>query len=493
MVTQVAAIKEQLAKIVGKENVFDSPDAIEKYGKDNSLVSPGLFRCVVRPRTVAETQQIVQLANEIRFAVVPQSSGIHFNGGSVPKEGGVVLDLSRMDRITEIDEENKLAHLKVGVTWEQLQTALEPKGYRSIIPLLPPASRSVVTDWLEREQPVVQSLEYSEPLLSMQIIWGNGELFVSGSASNHAFRNPGTTTDGVAPLGPGPMSYDTFLTGAQGTMGIVTWAIVQFEPLPVMSKAIFIPTNSLEEAIEPVYKILRRRISYECLTLNNINLATILTEKWPEQFEKLRKNLPPWTTILILGGLERRPEEKIAFEEEALREIMASNFSNLEVLTTLPGMSAVEKKLPEMLRKPWPADRTYWKHAYKGGCQDLMFITTLNRVAGFMPLIKEVAAKYQYPSNDIGCYLQPLQNGRSCQMEFSFYYDPNNEAEKENIRNLYREAAAAALDCGAYFNRPYPMIADMVYKQDGDYATLLKRFKKYFDPNNILNPGNLCF
>ena len=81
------AIKDQLAEIVGKDNVLDSPEVIERYGRDYSLERPGLFTCVVRPRTVSETQKIVQLTNEVKFAVVPQSSGVHFNGGAVPEDG----------------------------------------------------------------------------------------------------------------------------------------------------------------------------------------------------------------------------------------------------------------------------------------------------------------------------------------------------------------------------------------------------------------------
>jgi len=216
-------IKDKLAEIVGKENVLDSPEVRERYGKDHSLERPGLFTCMVRPRSVAETQKVIQLANEAKFAIVPQSSGIHFNGGAIPKEGGVVLDLSGMNRITDIVAGAKVAHLQVGVTWEQFQTALEAKGYKAIIPLLPHASRSVIMDYLERQQLVVQSHEFAEPLLSMQVIWGNGELFVTGSASIGSFRK-GSLADGVCPTGPGPMSYDTFLYGSQGTMGVVTWS-----------------------------------------------------------------------------------------------------------------------------------------------------------------------------------------------------------------------------------------------------------------------------
>ena len=297
----------------------------------------------------------------------------------------------------------------------------------------------------------------------------------------------------MIPDGPGPINFDEFLYGSQGTLGVVTWGIVKFEEIPTLTRTFFIPTERAEDAIEPIYKILRRRVGYECLLINNMNLATILTERWPEQFAGLRKSLPPWTTILVTGALKRRPEEKIAYEEEFLQELMLTQFPKLKLLTSLPGMADVEKRAPEWLRKPWSKGKTYWKHAYKGGCQDLTFMTTLDRVEKFLPVVTEVAARYHYPASEIGGYVQPVENGHACQLQFNFYYDPSNEAEKEKIRRLYTDAATATLERGAYFTQLYGAVPDMVYRKNGDYTSTLKRVKKLFDPNAILNPGHLCF
>jgi len=488
------AIKDQLKAIVGEANVLDSPKIIEDYSKDHSLEPQGQFTCVVRPKDAHQIQRVIKLANKGKFAVVPRSSGIHFHGNAIPKRGGVILDLSGMNSIKEIDEENLLAHVEVGVTWNQLQPVLLAKGYRSVIPLLPHSQRSVVIDWLEREQPVAQIHEYSDPLLSMQLIWGNGEEFVTGSAATNIFRQEGCLADGVSPQGPGPIGFDRLILGSQGTLGAVTWGIIQIQPLPTLTKTKFITTKRVEDAIEPIYKILRRRIGYECLLLNNINLATILTESWPGQFDELRASLPSWTTIIVIGALKHRPEERIAYQEETLDEIMTSHFRGLKALDTLLGMTGVEKEIPGMLLRPWSKGKTYWKHAYKGGCQDLIFMTTLDRVQNFILMVNRVAPKYHYPTNDIGCYIQPVENGRACQLEFNFYYNPQDEAEKERMRGLYAEAAVAVLERGAWFNRPYgSAVTNMVYKKYGGYVATVKRFKKYADPNYIMNPGTLCF
>ena len=120
-------------------------------------------------------------------------------------------------------------------------------------------------------------------------------------------------------------------------------------------------------------------------------------------------------------------------------------------------------------------------------------MTTLDRVERYIPVVVEAAARHQYLANDMGCYIQPIEDGHVCQLQFNFYYNPSDEAETERMRGLYADAAAALLDMGAYFTRPYGVVADMAYKKYGDYTSLLKRLKKHFDPNGILNPGNLCF
>ncbi|MFA5317428.1 MAG: FAD-linked oxidase C-terminal domain-containing protein, partial [Dehalococcoidales bacterium] len=227
------------------------------------------------------------------------------------------------------------------------------------------------------------------------------------------------------------------------------------------------------------------------LILNDTNLAAILADG-PEQFQHFRATLPAWTMVLVQRALRRRPEEKLAYEADCLRDMMRASFRGLDLWETLPGVAAAEKVLPEMLRKPWPKERPYWKHAYRGACEELQFMTTLERIGWYPPEVAAVAAEFQYASDDIGVYIQPVQDGHACQMQFSFYYDPEDAGEKAGIRELHRQATAAVMARGAYITRPYPVVADMVYQKYGEYAALLRRFKKHFDPNGILNPGNLC-
>lgn len=486
-------IKEELIKVLGAGVVIDKSEMLEKRASDYSLADPGRFACIVKARNTEDVQKTIELANKAGFPIIPSSSGIHFNGNTVPKIGGVMLDLSSMNKVIHLDEVNKAARIEAGVNWEQFQTSLEKRGYRSLIPLLPHAERSVVTDWLEREPPTIQITEYAEPLLSLEVVWGNGERMVTGSASHVRFGKPGCFAEGVNPNGPGALNFHKFLQGSQGTLGVVTWAIVKIEDIPTLTKCLFMQFEKVEDAIEPLYKMLRRRIGTECFLLNRVNLAAILTEEWPKQFEYLKKAQAPWTIVMVLSALKRRPEEKIAYEESAVIDIRNTFFPGMKIDNTLPGTSAIEKRLPEILRKPWPSERKYWRHAYKGGCLPLTFLCTMEKAPLFYSPVIEMAGRYNYPVEDMGVYLQPLENGRACHLEFTFYYDPNNVDERKRMVNLYRTTAKQLLDLGAYFNRPYGPIAEIVYQRNGDYTAVLKRVKKLFDPNYVLNPGNLCF
>jgi len=483
-------VKAKLVKIVGTKNFSDSPKILKAYSKDYSLAPPGMPNYVVKPKDAKEVSEIVKLANEYKTPVVPCSSGVHFYGATIPKQGGIIVDLSRMNKIFEIDEPNKRARIEPGVTWEQIENELEKRDFQVVIPLLPHSSRSVVTDYLERVFPLAVVYDYGEPLQGMEVVWPNGDIFRTGSASTPGY--PDSVARGVMPAGPG-LDFWRLLQCAQGTMGIVTWTNIKIEYLPKVNKFFFIPFNDISNAVEFVYRILRQKIGDECLFLNNVTLAAILATNWPQDFDKLRAIFPPWTLLLTITGGYRRPEERIAYQENALMLIKKNEYQQLNISEALPGVPGAGRKLLAMLRKPWPKDITYWEHRYKGGCQSLFFITKPIYAHKFIKCVEELAVKHCYPINDIGYYLQPIEENRGCHLEFKFFYNPDDPEEIGQVSGLYAEAAKVLLNEGALFTRPYGILANIVYDKAAGYTAALKRVKKVFDPNNIMNPGNLCF
>jgi hypothetical protein len=191
--------------------------------------------------------------------------------------------------------------------------------------------------------------------------------------------------------------------------------------------------------------------------------------------------------------LLRRPEEKLAYEEAFLAQVIKDEFPRIRLGENLPGFPGMGKKLFSILRNPWPADVPHWKNRIKGASQSLFFHARPGKANQFVAKAAEIAARYGYPASDIGVYVQPIEHNRACRPEITFFYNPADEAETANIRSLYKEAAKTLLTDGAVFTRPYGDLAPIVYERAASYASHLKRLKKVFDPNNIMNPSNLCF
>jgi len=484
------SITEKLVGILGTDWVSDSPEVLDTYRTDYSPTSPGTPTCVAYPEESEQIQSILTYANENGIPVIPCSSRVHFFGTTVPKQGGIVLDLKRMNKVWNVDERNRKVTVGPGVTWDQLYPILEEKNLMVCPPLLPHRDQSVVTTFLERAPLVIPLYEYGEPIMTMEVVWPNGTVFRTGSASAPGF--PDTLAEGVNPQGPGVLDFYRLLQNSQGTFGVVTWAIIKTEYLSSNSKMFFIPFDRVEDAIDPMYTIQRRKIGYECFLMNRLNMALILSENDPDDFENCMAKLPAWTIVLALRGGRRQPEGKLKYEENALRRV-AKEFNGLKLLSALPGSPNSGFRLSNLLRRPWENEKTYWKHQHQGNSRDLFFITRLNRVPEFLPTMDRQAGKSNFSLNNMGVYIQPIENARACHLEINLYYNPDDSSDRETASILHDDAAKVLLQQGALFTRPYGSISDLVYERAAGYTAMLKKVKNIFDPNNILCPGNLCF
>ena len=482
--------KNELAKIVGKENVSDAQAVLLKYSSDHSLVPPGMPDFVVWPTTSEQVSDVLKLSSKNNVPVIPVSSQVHFNGGAIPREGGIIMDLSKMNKILEIDQDLKKVRIEAGVTWGQLTGELAKQGMRALMPLMPPANRSVLSDFLDREVPTNTVYDYGEPMQGFEVVWPNSDPFRLGSASVNGYPDSGS--HGGNPSGPG-IDFYRFVQGAQGTMGVVTWTNLKVMFETKKDKVFFVPVDDLASAQEFLYRILPRRVGQEVVLLNRTDLATMIAESFPKDFERLRATLPPWTLIIVVSGLQRRPDEKIAYEENFLKETVKNEFRRLVLAEALPGFPGLGNKMLSLLRNPWPADLPYWKNRWQGASQSLFFIARPEKSQKFVEIIETVAPKHGYPVADIGGYIQPIEHNRGCQVEFTFFYSGKDAAAKARVAGLYKDAAQALMNEGALFTRPYGELAPMVYDRAASYVLALRRVKKIFDPNNIMNPGNLCF
>jgi hypothetical protein len=269
-----------------------------------------------------------------------------------------------------------------------------------------------------------------------------------------------------------------------------TWANLKAVYLPAMDKLFFIPFEKAENLIDATYRIQRIMLGSECLALNSLNLVAILAEDKSNKLESLRVSLPPWVLILCLSGFQRHPRGRIEYEEEALLSI--SKELGFKPSASLPGIRQAGDKVIKMLRKPWAGDK-YWKNLYKGAFRDVFFHTTMNRIPEFNQAVEKVAFKHGYPNADIGFYLQPIEQGRICHCQYTFYYDPAGATDGQKVSSLYLEASEMIANMGGVFATPYGPWAEMVYSRAASFTRVMKVVKNVFDPNNIMNPGKLCY
>ena len=477
--------KKSLEEIVGSDNVFDDPDTLEKYSGDHSICKSRSPSYVVQPSSSDEIQAIVKLANQTVTPITPVSSGVHFYGATIPQQGGIVLDVSRMNAILNVDTRNRTVRIEPGVTWGQMKKELKKHTLMPVTPLLPHTSTSALTSTIERAPMLIPKTEYGEPVLTMEVILPNGDLFRTGSAS--VGPPDEIQTDLVGPSGPG-LDWFRLLQGTQGTFGIVAWVNMKAPPLPKREKVFFIPFQKVEAVVKPLYAVLKRMLGAECFLLNRFNLASILAKAWPADFKMLRKKLPPCMLILCLSGGRILPKEKIDYQEADLMEIAHS--CKLKPKTSIPCLDGKEgTALLNLLRTPWKKE-PYWKERFKERCCDVFFYTTIDRIPSFTSLVTRVASRKGYDPAEIGFYFQPLEGGRACYLEFNF---PWNGEEREKINDLYRTMSTALAGAGAFFGRPYGYWSELIYNSNSGLTTTLRDLKKVLDPNRIMNPGKLCF
>jgi FAD/FMN-containing dehydrogenase len=483
--------KAQLMEIVGEDGVSDHPETDEPFSLARELIRPITPRFTVSPRNVDEVQEIVRWANRTLTPLVPVSSSRpHLRGDTAPTiPEAVIVNLSGMKRILKVDRRTRLALIEPGVTYGQLQPELRKEGLRIVMPLLPRGGKSVLAGLLEREPVISPKYQWNllEPLRSLEIVWGNGDRFYSGSGTFRGEKEEDWQAGRVPLQGPGPGQLDfyKFVSAAQGSMGIVTWASVKCEVWPEFRKLFFVPAEELGGLIDFTYRLLRFRFGDELFIVNSSCLAYILSG--PDEVRSLKDALPAWTAVVGISGGRILPRERVEAQEQDIRDLAQQ--SGLAMVPAIPGCRGGE--LLELLSKP--SEEPYWKLRYKGGGQEIFFLTTLDKTPAYLKTICSAADEHQYPAPDIGVYIQPVHQGTGCHCEFILPFDRKSRAERLRTRELFCDASLRLFRQGAFFSRPYGIWAGMVYNADAQTMIATRKVKAIFDPNNVMDPGKLCF
>ncbi|PIE58304.1 MAG: glycolate oxidase subunit GlcD [Desulfobulbus propionicus] len=235
-----------LHNIVGRENVLteESDRLTHSYDATQKQYMPDV---VVYACSSQEVRAIVQLANQHHIPVLPRGAGSGCTGGSLPVEGGIVVVLTKMDAILEIDEDNLTATLEPGVVTAHLQKEVAKRG---LFYPPDPASKAFSTMGGNVAECAggPRCVKYGvtrDYILGLEVVTPTGDIIHTG----------GITMKNVA-------GYDLtkLFVGSEGTLGIVTRIIVKLLPRPAAKKTMLIQFASIDGAARAVSIIIRNKI-----------------------------------------------------------------------------------------------------------------------------------------------------------------------------------------------------------------------------------------
>ena len=212
-----------------------------------------------------------------------------------------------------------------------------------------------------------------------------------------------------------------------------------------------------------------------------------MAKKWPDDFRNIKESLPAWIIFYNLVGYDYFPEERVKGQVEDMIDL--AQRVRVEPVQAIGRVSASE--LLKVVQAP--SEDPYWKLRYKGACQDIFFLTIYDKLPELIKTMHDTANEAGYPGSEIGMYLQPIVQGSNLHCEFNLFYDQANRRESEKVKEITCKAIRSLMDRGTFFSRPYGENTNTIMNRDAATVSALKKVKKILDPDNIMNPGKLCF
>ena len=283
----MANVVQELAEIVGKEDLLITPEERLCYGYDGTFRT-GVPDFVVRPDCTDQVQRIMRLADRERIAVIPRGAGTGLSGGSVPINAGLVLDLTKMNRILEIDRDNMIAVVEPGVVTGDLHQAVAKFGLA-----YPPDPSSLKTCTIggniAEGAGGPRAVKYGvtrDYVMGLEVVTADGSLLHTG----------GKTAKNVT-------GYDLtrLFVASEGTLGVITKAILRLVPQAAASKTLMVVYPDLEDAALTVSRIMSKGI-----VPASLELMDDVTIKCVENY--LHLGLPVDAEAILLIELDGEPE-----------------------------------------------------------------------------------------------------------------------------------------------------------------------------------------
>jgi glycolate oxidase len=451
-------IIQGIKNIVGKENVAEDKETRICYSYDatNLRYLPDL---IVYPFNREQISAILKLANEARFPVIPRGAGTGFTGGTLPVEGGVVLVLTKMNRVLQIDPENLVAVVEPGVVTYHLQQEVEKIGL-----FYPPDPASLKSSTIGGNVAECaggpRAVKYGvtkDYVLGLEVVLPTGEIITTGAQ----------TVKSV-------VGYDLtkLLVGSEGTLGIITKIILRLLPLPKAKRTMLAMFPNIEAAATTVSQIISSRIIPT--TLEFMDNATIRCVE-----DYLHMGLPVEAGALLIIEVDGAPEV-LNGEVGEIQKICQAN-------------RAIETKVAKDDREAeelWKARRAVSSAVVKLNPTKINEDVTVPRskVANLLRQMEAISKKHNLIIVNFG-------HAGDGNIHVNVLIDRRKPGEEERAHLAVKEIFEATLGLGGTLSGEHGIgitKAPYLAMELGDMGLkVMKRIKQSFDPNNILNPGKI--
>ena len=448
----------ELASIVGADNILTEKQDLICYGYDATQMEY-LPDAVVHPADAAEVSAVLRLANRCGFPVFPRGAGSGFTGGALPKAGGVVLVVTRMNRILRIDTENLIAEVEPGVVTEQFQQAVEKLGL-----FYPPDPASLKFSTLggnvAENAGGPRCVKYGvtrDFVMGLEVVLPTGEIIRTGGETYKAV-----------------VGYDMtrLLCGSEGTLGVITKIIFKLLPLPEAKKTMLTIFDSIDGAAKAVSTIIGAKIIPT--TLEFMDYATL-------QCVEKRFNL----------GIPADGRAVLLIEVDGDRDLIEKQASRIHELIKPLGLvqfraakdNAESEELWRVRRLVSPSLRDINPTKYN---EDI--VVPRSKVPDVIRTIERIQQKYDIPIVNFG-------HAGDGNIHVNIMIDKDIPGHEEKAQCAIREVFQAALDLNGTMSGEHGVgLSKAPYIElelSPDQIKAMKGVKHALDPKNILNPGKM--
>ena len=461
------AIYDELRAVTGPGGVvMDDAEQLDNYAWDQAgRVWGHMPEAVVKPSTTQQVSDIMKIASRERIPVTPRGAGSGLNGGAVPRAGGIVLSLERMNKILEIDPVNRVAVVEPGVVTNDLCRAAAEHGF------------------LYAGYPMSTETSFIGGNFATNA--GGGKVIRYGNTRRHILGAEVVLPSGeVLELG-GRYRKDTWgysllnlLVGSEGTLAIATKLIVNLEPKPGKTVNLLACYPTLESLVDSVAKVIgsgRRIISCEFMDRNLVKYTTeYLGCTLPEQ-----ERSEGYLLIQVEGDTDEQLEDGYETVGKICLECGAFEVFVAESRTDSAAMWNVRQNGLEGMRAKDP-------HACSSG--DLM--VPLSAVPEMIRRIKKLSADWNVEIGiishigDGNIHPIPLKPEGMSPERWAHYAE-------EFFNALIREAIALGGIGSGEHGVGHVKQNILLENKSPAELEVLRGVKKAFDPLGIMNPGKM--